>query len=424
MRVQDNECEWMRVLKFCLTSPLSGEKGDGKLVMGRIKGLGSCGVCVDVAYFRFSLRDKTRVRLFRDRRVSGIVIELQMPIRKVLCGVWKNRKFLKKTPIQTWLSYGYAGSGCNEIPRLLSSYEIVHFYHIRSAGLMRLANRSRFVILDLIDSYALNLRSRNEEKRLGFLMKDEYTRIQRAEQNIDMFAPATNGRIAYLTVSERDNAEIKTVEGAKFVVPVGTDIDTDVQMDIGLDRGREDLTAVFFGNLNYGPNINAAKRLAAYKRDLDSMGNRPYKISFTVAGRHVSNRLKYQLRSNGIRVVSPVNDMKDLVCAHDIVILPMQSGSGMQSKLLEAIAWKRLVFASRLVAEPLGLVEGQEYICIESSTDLDVQLKAMVSGEVRASEMTRKSSERLEKYSWQRTGKQLKEIYTKGSGDGWENEMQ
>ena len=103
--------------------------------------------------------------------------------------------------------------------------------------------------------------------------------------------------------------------------------------------------------------------------------------------------------------------MKALVCAHDIVILPMQSGSGMQSKLLEAIAWNKLVFASKLVAEPLGLVEGEEYIRIESSSDLDDQLKAVACGEVRVSEITRRSSERLKVYSWDMTGRLLRDIY-------------
>ena len=401
----------MRILKFCLTSPLGGEKGDGKLVMGRVRGLKSCGVNVDIAYLGLTLREKSTVRLYTDHRVSGLVIEIKVSVTKVIYGMWKSREHWRNAPIQTWLSYGYAESGCTEISRLLESYEIVHFYHIRSAGLVRLAVRPSLVILDLIDSYALNLRSRDAEKRLGALMKHEYIRIARAEQNIDVFAPCTDGRIVYLTVSKKDNAEIKTRRGQKFVVPVGTDLDIEAKTDIGLDEGKADLAAVFFGNLNYGPNKNAARRLAQYKNELKSMGSRPYKVRFTVAGRHASSRLRYRLRKSGIEVVSPVKDMKSLVCAHDIVILPMQSGSGMQSKLLEAIAWKKLVFASRLVAEPLGLVEGEEYIRIESSSDLDDQLKAVASGKVRVSEITKRASERLKEYSWNMTGEQLRKIY-------------
>ena len=281
----------------------------------------------------------------------------------------------------------------------------------------------RLVVLDLIDSYALNLRSRDAEKNLGVLMKNEYRRIVKAEQNIDMFASGCTGRIVYLTVSEKDNVEINAARGAKFVVPVGTDIDEQIGESTLLNKRDNNISAVFFGNLNYGPNINAAKRLAEYKRDLDSTGYQLYNVRFTVAGRHASIRLRYHLRRSGIRVVSPVKDMKELVCAHDIVILPMQSGSGMQSKLLEAIAWKKLVLASKLVAEPLGLVEGQEYIRIESSSDLDNQLKAIVSGEVRADEMTRRCSERLNTYSWNRTGQLLRKIYEEGSSDGVEPEM-
>lgn len=405
----------MRVLKFCLTSPLGGEKGDGKLVMGRVRGLKSCGVNVDIAYLGLSLREKSTVRLYTDHRVSGLVIEIRVSVTKVLYGMWKSRERLRDAPIQTWLSYGYAESGCADISRLLESYEIVHFYHIRSAGLVSLAFRQSLVILDLIDSYALNLRSRDAERRLGTLMKNEYIRIARAEQNIDVFAPNSDGKMVYLTVSEKDNAEIKTGRGQKFVVPVGTDVGREAKTDIRLDEGKEDLSAVFFGNLNYGPNRNAARRLAQYKSELDSRSGKPYKVRFTVAGRHASSRLRYHLRRGGIEVVSPVRDMKSLVCAHDIVILPMQSGSGMQSKLLEAIAWKKLVFASKLVAEPLGLVEGEEYIRIENSSDLDDQLTAVASGEVRVSEITRMSFERLKAYSWDMTGELLREVYMRFS---------
>lgn len=409
----------MRVLKFCLTSPINGEKGDGKLVMGRIRGLKENEVTVDIAYFRVVLRGKASVRLFRDHRVSGMIIELQVPLAKVVCGLWTSRKELLHTPIQTWLSYGYAASSYTMITRVLQSYNVVHFYHIRSAGLVCLARIQSLVILDLIDSYTLNLRSRNKERRLGMLMRYEYMQILRAEKNIDMFAPESRNNVAYLTVSHKDNAEVDTRIGRKFVVPVGTSIEGDMPTDKTLDKGKRAVSAVFFGNMNYGPNKNAALRLAGYKRELEQMKNAQYKIDITVAGRHAGGLLSYRLVRSGIDVVSPVKDMKELVCSHDIVILPMHSGSGMQSKLLEAIAWNKLVFASELAAEPLGLVEEKEYIRIESASDLDRKLRALASGELRVSEITRRASERLKGYSWNKTGELLRDIYTRGEEGVW-----
>ena len=76
-----------------------------------------------------------------------------------------------------------------------------------------------------------------------------------------------------------------------------------------------------------------------------------------------------------------------------------------------------MVFASKLVAEPLGLAEGEEYIQIESSFDLDSSLRRLAKGDLDASGLIKRSYDKLKRYDWRSTAQVLREIYINASGD-------
>ena len=123
-------------------------------------------------------------------------------------------------------------------------------------------------------------------------------------------------------------------------------------------------------------------------------------VRFTVAGRNASMRLVRRMESIGINVVSPVGCMESCVRIHVAVILPMVSGSGMQSKLLEAIAWEKIVIATARVAEPLGLIDNIDYLKAESADEFGRRINELLEGCIDTNTIIRNARQKIKRLQW------------------------
>lgn len=297
---------------------------------------------VDVLYFEWSW-GKSSVSIETNKARDGVDIVMKINSFQMVSWFIRAKSIIDKEPIQTWLSFGIADLYKKNLEYILGSYTCIHFVHIRSVGLWSLASARARVIVDLIDSYTLNIGNRlvKENCRLKkALLKAEYKRIKRMEGNIEDFV-VNREKSTILAVAETDLEHIGAGSSKQMVVPVG--VERKLLEKENRQAGK--LKCVFFGNLDYEPNIRACEVIAdatklLRKKNLDEG------IEITVAGRNISCRLKRSLTREGITVVSPVSDMYELVKQHDLAIMPMVSGSGMQSKVLEAIAWGVVVLTT------------------------------------------------------------------------------
>lgn len=398
----------MRILMVCMSDPGDGKKGDTKLVRKRQVVLEEMGCVVDILYFKWGfLKRSIAIRSCSGRK--GVDIVATMCAGRLLVWLIERGRIIIREPIQTWLSFAIAGTWTEAMSAIFSSYTTIHFFHIRSVGLWRMASANTRVIADLIDSYTLNLRNwLKTEKRwwVKLLLQKEYKRICRMELGIeDYFCNRLKSTV--MTVASADLELIGGSSARRIVLPVGIDI-----KHLGKSI-REDgvLRCVFFGNLDYRPNIDACHIIVDVARELrqrklDNM------IVLTVAGRNVSKRLKRVLSEQGVEVVSPVESMYQLVRSKDVAILPMVSGSGMQSKILEAISWGVLVMATPRTAIPLGLMRNEEYIEIRSAQDIVDRLVDLVRGQYEIDSIRRKAHKRIEIFAWERTCIKLREEYS------------
>lgn len=399
----------MRILMVCMSDPEDGKKGDTKLVRKRQMVLEKMGCVVDILYFRWNIsKESIGIKNGEGRKGVDIVATISAG-RLLLWLITKSRK-LTREPIQTWLSFAIAGTWTGAMDAIFSSYTSIHFFHIRSIGLWRMTSEKTCVIADLIDSYTLNLRNwLKTETRwwVRLLLQEEYKRICQMEQGIeDYFCNRLKSTV--VTVASADLELIGGSNIRKVVVPVGIDIE-----HLGNNERNDNvLRCIFFGNLDYRPNIDACHVIIDVARELrlrrlDSV------IALTVAGRNISRRLKGMLSSQGVEVLSPVGSMYHLVRNKDVAILPMISGSGMQSKILEAISWGVLVMATARTARPLGLIRDEEYIEIRTARDIVDSLVDVVNGRYEIDSVRKRAHKRIEVFGWERTCVKLKQEYSR-----------
>lgn len=99
---------------------------------------------------------------------------------------------------------------------------------------------------------------------------------------------------------------------------------------------------LFRGVMSFEPNITAVK---SFNNEifLDLIKKYP-QIKFKVVGKDVSNELKNEL--NNCEFVGFVPDVFEEMSKSGIHIVPMNSGTGVKTKMLDSIALKRIVFAT------------------------------------------------------------------------------
>ena len=400
----------MRILKVCVGDPRSGIKGDAKLVVERTTRLEKRGYVVDILYVvdsPWSVSSRLVVTHERDR--VGLDIECRIGLFSIVRGLTQLKEYSMR-PIQTWFSY-IARFGCSERLRVIySAYSLIHFYHIRSCGLISEDLKGTPGVLDLVDSYTLNISNKIAVTRSWWLrlaLREELRRIKRVERNIDVVTEGL-AKCSVVTVTDKDASYIGGRLSKRVIVPVGIELSVnEAQRDLSL--GREGFSMIFFGNLNYEPNKNASRIIIAASRKIRARWGGLVKI--VIAGRFISSNLRREALREGIAVYSPVNDMKALVESCEVAVLPMVSGSGMQSKVLESIAWGCLLMTTRRAAEPVGLVEGEEYLRAETANEIVERVEQLLKGTKETNTIRRKALSRIKRLDWEVTVAQLCEVY-------------
>jgi glycosyltransferase involved in cell wall biosynthesis len=189
------------------------------------------------------------------------------------------------------------------------------------------------VIVDTIDSMRLNLTSKLNTKmslfkRLFFLR--ELFLISRLEKKL------VTKNIKNLVVAERD---AKQFGGKCEVVELGVDID-----NFAPKTEVEKHKIIFSGNLSYYPNVIAVKWFV--ENCLHLILQIFPDVKLYLCGAFPSQSI-LNMRSEHIVVTGFVKDISQWLSSSEVSIAPMQSGSGMQNKILEAIACEVPVVATR-----------------------------------------------------------------------------
>jgi sugar transferase (PEP-CTERM/EpsH1 system associated) len=203
--------------------------------------------------------------------------------------------------------------------------------------------------------------SKNMERRLAIspfymkpFMRMEYRRLLRYEH--DIFEMFDNKVI--ISIPDRDL--IPHPDKEKIIVS-RNGVDTTFFMP--MDRKKE-YDLVFTGNMGYPPNINAAEFLA--HKILPIVQPHKPDIRILIAGASPNLRVSV-LKSENIDVSGWVPDMRDCYAMAKIFIAPMQIGTGLQNKLLEAMAMQIPCITSPLANQALLAKDNEEILIADTA---------------------------------------------------------
>lgn len=250
--------------------------------------------------------------------------------------------------------------------------------------------------------------SKNVERRLAtapFYMKPflrmEYRRLLRYENEV--FGMFDNKII----ISTPDRDLIPHPDREKIVV-VRNGVDT--TFFLPMDREKQ-YDLVFTGNMGYPPNINAAEFLVHKILPLVQM--RKPGIRILIAGASPSLRVSV-LKSEQVEVSGWVPDMRECYAMAKIFIAPMQIGTGLQNKLLEAMAMQIPCITSPLANQALQAKENEEILIADTPEAYAHHILFLLDNPAKATQIAKAGYEYiLRNFSWEAETEKIEKLLHK-----------
>lgn len=309
----------MNILAICPAIPAKDAKGYQVQAYYRLRHL-SVNHSVSVVCFGEGAADEKhksalisigiRVRMLPWRRIDALLEVIKA-------------SFKHKIPLQCALFSSTAFKAAVDELFRETKPDVIHSTTIRV--LPNLAGRVEPVVLDLVDSMGLNFRRRVEQAPWWnrWVWKLEQKRVARYE------IAASGSALTSFVVSSVDKEEMGC--GNVNVLPLGIDSD---YYSKGVPSTEPII--VLTGNMSYRPNIEAAIWFAT--KCWPSICAAVPGALFVIAGNRPASIVRNLGKNPTIRVAGRVPDMADVLRGAQVAIAPMQSGSGMQFKILEAMA--------------------------------------------------------------------------------------
>ena len=311
----------MKILALSTDIPNSQKKGYQVVAYNRLIYLANLGHSIKIICFESKNKSDKEAKILLEKK--GIeVVSIKFNIVEAILNII-SAFFFKELPFQC--AFFKCKKFSNKINKFVKNnkFDLIHIFSIRI--MPNLSQYNCKLIIEMVDSLALNFNRRQKIARgiKKFFFGIEKKRLLQYEK------VTANKSFHTIVVSEKDK---KSINSNKVkVIPLGTQI---------INKSRKQSLypkIVFTGNMFYQPNIDAIQWFVR------NCWNKVLKENSSVKLFIIGNNPKWSLKLlekkySSVFVTGRVNSMSDALSEATISIAPMQSGSGMQFKILEAMS--------------------------------------------------------------------------------------
>lgn len=311
---------------------------------------------------------------------------------------------VSRLPLQTlWCFDQTYAERANALIRT-GKIDIVHVQMIRLGPLASHLPPDIPVVLDFIDALSVNMGQRATRRY------PPYRWLMRAE---------AQRTLAYerLLLSEYEQAVISSPQdrhaiaeaGNLHAVANGVAVERDLQ---AVERERE--TVVFSGTMWYFPNVDASVWFAkevwpAIRREVPG-------ALINLVGARPAKAVRDLESVPGIQVTGFVPDLHAYLRRSTVAVAPMRSGSGMQFKVIEAMANRTPVVATSHALGGISVVAGQHLLVADTAEDFAAAVVGLLHDASARQRLSDAAFELVDQnYAWGKTVETLESVYQRAA---------
>ncbi|NLP52559.1 glycosyltransferase [Bacillus sp. RO1] len=353
----------MDVMYITARPPYPPHKGDQLIAWEQIKQLKANGCHVHLLTFVKSKKEGEFIREKLAPHCKEVILFTVHPLQNLLRSL---KTIFNFKPIQVNLYFHpKIKESMMDIYKRINP-AIIHMQTARIAEYFIHTNAPKCI--DMIDALSLNMerRAKNESAWLKPLFLLESRLMKRYEKVIlEKFEQA-------MIVSESDK---KTLNNNKIIVnPNGTFI-TKQHLSHYPTITKEKII-LFHGNMQYYPNVEA---VVDFVKDVWPHIHRAYpEYKFYIVGKDPVKKVTALHGKENVVVTGFVEDICSQLLQAQIGIYPMKSGTGMQNKILEAMACGLPTIASPIALQGIAGRRGDELICTGNVKEMLAAVKDLI----------------------------------------------
>lgn len=216
-------------------------------------------------------------------------------------------------------------------------------------------------------------------------------------KRLRLYEEAIQHSFSHSFIISKQDADLLPVTDRKklSIVPNGIDAE---YFHPAADGEEKVYDLVFAGNMNYTPNIESARYIVEQILPASAVLN--LKLKVALAGAEPAAEVK-RLASGNVTVTGWVDDIRPFFWQSHIMVAPMLINTGLQNKILQAMAMKIPCIISTMANNAIGAVDGEQVLLADSPEEYALAIKRLMEdGTLKQRIVDAAHAMVIEKYSW------------------------
>ncbi len=260
-------------------------------------------------------------------------------------------------------------------------------------------------VLDLCDSISLNYQRFLKYRRdmLSPVYRIEQAKMKRYETEIPAKFDAS------IVIAEHDKRYLEDLaKNNRFsIVKNGVDFDYFQPQDEEEENGG----LAFMGTMSYFPNSDGA--IYFCREILPLIRQKKFDIWFNIIGNSPTSEVKALAKDGNVNVTGFVDDVRPLVRSSSVFVCPIRAATGLNNKVVEAMAMGIPVVATPQATDGIGVHPGEDILVADEPKDFSEKVLMLLKDAALRDKISRNGLRLVrENYDWKINTDRLIDIYT------------